>query len=38
LFADNGLDPIIETIEKEVRAEVFDISTTDGRKQVASVA
>lgn len=33
-----GLDPIIEGIKKQVRNEVFDVSTPEGRKRIASVA
>ena len=38
IFSNNNLDPIIEKIEKEVKAEVFDISTPDGRARIKSVA
>ena len=38
VFKDNGLDPIIDLIEKEVRATVLDISTPKGRKDIASLA
>lgn len=38
LFTNNGLDPIIAAIEKEVKAEVLDISTAEGRKRIASLA
>ena len=38
IFNNNGLDPIIEKIEKEVKAEVYDISTSAGRDRIKSVA
>lgn len=38
VFSNNGLDPIIDRIEKEVKAVVLDISTESGRKQIASLA
>jgi len=38
VFTDGGLDPIIEKIKKEVKAEVLDISTAEGRKRIASLA
>ena len=38
VFSDNGLDPVIEQIEKEARSYLVDISTESGRKAVASLA
>src|SRR5947209_7999861 len=38
VFSDNGLDPIIERIEKEARSILLDISTEKGRKEIASLA
>lgn len=36
--SDNGLDPIITAIEKEVRSFVPDLTTATGRKAIASLA
>jgi len=38
IFTNNGLDKIIERIEKEARSLVLDISTEKGRKEIASLA
>ena len=38
VFTENGLDPILERIEKEVRSLALDISTPKGRKEIASLA
>jgi hypothetical protein len=38
VFAENGLDPILERIEKEARSMALDISTPKGRKEIASLA
>jgi colicin import membrane protein len=38
LFANNGLDQVIEKIEQEARSIVLDISTAQGRKDIASLA
>lgn len=35
---ENGLDPIIEQIKREVEKEVFDPSTEEGRTRIGSVA
>ncbi|MCK5446378.1 MAG: hypothetical protein KAI73_12195 [Rhodospirillaceae bacterium] len=35
---DNKLDPILDKLEKEVKSFYFDISTSDGRKSIASLA
>jgi hypothetical protein len=37
-FSDNNLDPLIEKIEQEVTSEVYDVTTEEGRKRIASVA
>lgn len=36
--ADRGLDPILERIEAEARAQAPDLTTTKGRKAIASLA
>lgn len=40
VFTDGGLDPILEKIEKEAdaRAAILDISTPEGREEIASLA
>lgn len=38
VFSENGLDPILERIEKEARSTALDISTPKGRKEIASLA
>lgn len=38
IFSNNGLDPLLEQIEKEARSFVLDISTEKGRKEVTSLA
>lgn len=38
VFADGGLDPIIEAIKARVKSEVFDVSTEKGRERIGSVA
>ena len=38
VFTENGLDPLIDKVEKEARSIVLDISTEKGRKEVASLA
>lgn len=38
VFTGNGLDSILERIEKETRSIALDISTPKGRKEVASLA
>jgi hypothetical protein len=38
VFSENGLDPLIERIEQEVRTTALDISTPKGRKEIASLA
>ena len=38
VYSKDGLDPIITKIEAEVRSYVLDISTEEGRKQIASLA
>ena len=38
LFQESGLDPLLESITKEVKSFVPDISTDKGRKEVASLA
>jgi hypothetical protein len=38
VFSDNGLDPLIEQIEREARSILLDISSEKGRKEVASLA
>ncbi len=37
-FAPQGLDPILEKIKAEVKSVHLDISTVEGRKQIASLA
>jgi len=38
VFTENGLDPILDRIELEVRSIALDISSKKGREQVASLA
>src|ERR1700729_269981 len=38
VFTENGLDSILERIEKEARTTALDISTPKGRKEIASLA
>ena len=38
LFTSNGLDPILERIEKETLSVALDMSTAKGRKEIASLA
>jgi hypothetical protein len=38
VFSDNGLDPLIEQIEREARSILLDISSEKGRKEVTSLA
>ena len=38
VFTENGLDSLIERIEKEARTTALDISTPKGRKEIASLA
>lgn len=38
VFTKNGLDAILDEIEKEARGLILDISTPQGRKEVASIA
>lgn len=38
IFVPNGLDPILNRIEKEVKSHALDISNDNGRKFVASLA
>lgn len=38
VFTEDGLDPILDRIETEVRSIALDISTDKGRKEIASVA
>lgn len=38
VFSKDGLDPIIAKIEAEVKSVVLDISTEEGRRQIASLA
>lgn len=35
---ENGLDPVIEQIRKQVKSEVYDISTKEGRERIGSIA
>ncbi len=38
IFGGNGIDPVIDKIEREVRSRELDISTPQGRKDIASLA
>ena len=38
IFANNGLDALIERVEQEARSAAIDISTKKGRDEVASLA
>lgn len=38
LFQENGLDPVLEAITKEVKSFVPDLTTEKGRKEIASLA
>lgn len=38
IFTENGADPLLEAIKKEVSSFVPDISTVKGRKEIASLA
>ncbi len=38
VFTENGLDPLIDKVEKEARSILLDISTEKGRKEIASLA
>lgn len=37
-LTDKGLDPVIEKIKAQVRAEVLDVSTEDGRRRIGALA
>ena len=38
VFVPNGLDPLLERIEKEARSELRDVSTAQGRENIRSLA
>lgn len=38
IFVPGGLQPIVNAISADVRKEVYDVTTADGRKRIASVA
>src|SRR4051794_35744302 len=38
VFTSNGLDPILDRIEKETLSIALDMSTAKGRKEIASLA
>ena len=38
VFSENGLDPLIDRIERDTRTIVLDVSTKKGREQIASLS